>query len=45
MNRALFEGNNANSMFTKIIRCIGSPTVDDLKSMMIEDEEISEMKV
>ena len=45
MNRALFEGSNANGMFTKIIRTIGSPTLDDLKSMMIEDEEIAEMKM
>ena len=45
MNRALFEGSNANGMFTKIIRTIGSPTLDDLKAMMIEDEEIAEMKM
>ena len=45
MNRALFEGSNANGMFTKIIRTIGSPNLDDLKAMMIEDEEIAEMKM
>ena len=44
-NRALFEGSNANSMFNKIIKCLGSPTVEDLKEMQVEEEGLADVKI
>ena len=41
LNRAIFEGPNATSMLSKIIKCLGVPSEEDLKSMKVEDEEIS----
>ena len=39
-NHGLFEGSTATSMLSKIMKCLGSPTVQDLKSMNIEDEQM-----
>jgi serine/threonine protein kinase len=44
-NHGLFEGSTATSMLSKIIKCLGSPTVEDLKSMNIEDEEMGLMNL
>ena len=39
-NHYLFDGKDNNSMLVKIIRSIGSPTEEDLKSMKVENEEL-----
>lgn len=35
-NHVLFDGGNSTSMLSKIIRCIGAPTIDDMKAMQVD---------
>lgn len=37
-NHVFFEGSNSTTMLSKIIRTIGAPSPEDLKSMQIEQE-------
>ena len=34
-NHPFFEGSNATVMLSKIIKCLGSPTKEDLQAMLI----------
>lgn len=44
-NHSLFEGSNSTAMLSKIIKCIGSPSPEDLRSMQVEDVDIAFTKL
>ena len=44
-NHSLFEGSNSTAMLSKIIKCIGSPSAEDLRSMQVEDSDIAITKL
>ena len=39
-SHVLFDGNNSTTMLSKIIRCIGAPTAEDLKAMKVEADDL-----
>lgn len=39
-NHSLFEGTNSTAMLSKIIKCLGSPSQQDLKNMNLDENEL-----